>query len=328
MRILNILKNRLVSHSPLSLTHRVTSLCNARCKHCDLWKKSSEIKNDLSKEDIFEMLKKAKKAGMVKYTAWGGEPLLRKELPEILQYAKKNKFTTQIFTNGFFLKEKYKEIAPFTDSLIVSIDSNDELHDEMRGVKGILKRAIEGIELSKKTEMNIVINSVISNLNLDKIDGLLELSKKLGVSIRFEPIKINFYNQQFKLTNEKLKTVFSKIIEYKKSGYFVNNSNRYLKIISEKEQFICHAPKCFITVDACGDIISCLHGELGKVWGNIKKKSFKEIFDSREFKDFCKKMEGCNKCDFFCTIESSLAYSLDLPYLFERRVYYTKFLTL
>ncbi|MFQ6009814.1 MAG: radical SAM protein, partial [Candidatus Aenigmatarchaeota archaeon] len=174
--IASILKSRFISHSPIMLTHLVTSLCNARCKTCDLWKKSSGHKNDMSKEDIFKMLEKARKAGMGGYTAWGGEPLLRKDLPEILRFAKKNKLITTVITNGFSLKERCDEIAPFTDYLIVSIDSNDELHDKMRGVKGIRKRAIDGIIACKKTRMKTVINSVISNLNMDRIDGLFELS--------------------------------------------------------------------------------------------------------------------------------------------------------
>ncbi len=318
MIVVNVLKSRFISHSPLVLSHLVTSACNARCKICDLWKKTKECKNDLSKEDIFEMIEKAKDAGMVGYVSWGGEPLLRKDLPDILKHAKENRFFTTIITNGYFLKDRYNEIAPFTDFLIVSIDSYDKLHNEMRGIEGMLERVIEGVKLCKKTKMKIIMNTVVSKLNLDKIEGLLELSRKLGIPITFEPMEVwTKYNEHLRPTDEELKTVFSKIIDYKKSGYKIGNSIQYLQSFSNKKQYICHAPKCYITVDAqgnIGNINSCLN----KSWGNIRDKSFKELFNDKKYKEFCKSSEKCNKCDVSCVIESSLAYSLNPLFVFDK----------
>lgn len=318
MRALSILKSMFITHSPLILTHRVTSLCNCKCDTCDLWKKSSEYKDDLSKEKIFEMLKDAKTAGMIGYSVWGGEPLLRKDLPEILQFAKKLKFMTMVITNGFFLKERHKEISPFTDFLAVSIDANDDLHDRMRGRKGVRKRAIEGIKLCKNSKMKIIINSVISKLNVDRIEDLLDLSKELDVLHTFEPMDINedYFkpNQQLRLSKEERQTVFSKIIKFKKAGYRIGNSTQYLHNFSYQKEYTCHSPKISITVDAHGTISSCVN----TVWGNITNRRFKEIFESQEFKEFCKKAEQCNKCDVSCVIELSLSYSWSPSYLLDK----------
>jgi len=315
---LNILKCRLLSQTPLALTHLVTSLCNCKCKTCDLWKKSSEYKNDLPKEEIFKMLKDAKKSGIISYTAWGGEPLLCKDLPEILKFAKEQELITTVITNGFLLKDRCNEILPFLDFLIVSIDSNDYLHDKMRGVRGLRKRAIEGIKLSKKSKTKIIINSVVSKLNLDKIEGLLKLSKELDIPITFEPMEIiEGYNEQFRPTEKELKKVFSKIIKFKKAGYRIGNSFEYLKNFSKQKKYVCHAPKCYITVDTRGNISSCV-GSLNKIWGNIKNKSFKEIFRNKKFKEFCKEVEKCNKCNVSCVIETSLAYSLSPLYFLDK----------
>jgi len=313
MKFINILKSRFITHSPLILSHQVTSLCNAQCKICNLWKKSSQYKDDLSKGEIFDMLEKAKKAGIIGYVAWGGEPLLRKELPDILEYAKKKNFSTTVITNGYFLKDVYKEITPFTDLISISIDSNDELHDKMRGVVGIKQRAIEGIELCKNTETKVVINSIISKLNLDKIEGLVNLSKELNVPIVFEPMDIiddGNYNRHLQPTNEELKKVFSEIWEYKKNGYKINNSYQYLENFTKPKKYLCHAPKCFVIVDPQGNVTPCLNTN----FGNIKKKSFEEIFNSKKYKEFCMNAERCNECNGTSTIESSLAYSLN-PFL-------------
>lgn len=308
------MRSRFISKTPLVLSHLVTSLCNARCRICDLWKKSPEYRNDLSKYDITEMLGKAKKAGITDYVLWGGEPLLRKDLSEILKISKINDFSTTIITNGFLLKEMYNDILPYTDYLIVSIDANDSLHDEMRGLKGVLRRAIEGIELFKRTKTKILINSVISNLNLNKIDGLMELSKRINVSINFEPIILYEYNKHLIPTDEELKTAISKIVKYKKSGYKIFNSFQYLNILLENKKYVCHYPKIFITVDAQGNISSCLN----KNWGNVKKDAFEEIFKSLEFKNFCKETEKCNQCIASCPIESSLVYQFNPFEIFHK----------
>ncbi len=314
----NILKSRFSSHTPLALTHLITSLCNCKCKTCDLWKQSGQYKNDLSKEEIFAMLEEAKKAGIISYTVWGGEPLLHQDLREILQFAKKLGFVISLITNGYLLKEQCNDITPFIDYLIVSLDSNDELHNEMRGLDDIRERAIEGIKLSiSKTK--VIINSVISNLNLDKIEDLLKLSKELNVSITFEPMEIHEgYNNEFRATEEELKEAFAKIVEFKKAGYSVGNSIEYLKNYSKQKKYVCHAPKLYINVNANGDIISCFGAFLHKKWGNVKEDKFKEIFNNQDFHLFCKKSEKCNKCDVSCVIESSLAYSLNPLYFLDK----------
>jgi len=316
--LLNVVKNRFIDHFPFRVLHLITSKCNCRCKICDAWKKSPDYKNDLSTEEIFLMLEDVKNTGISFYTAMGGEPLIRKDLPVVLQYAKKLGLITDVVTNGFYLKERYNEILPYTDVLAVSIDSNDELHDEMRGVDGIRSRAIEGIKLCKNKQTKIIINSIITNANLNKIEGLLKLSKELDVSISFQPMDIyKEYNEKFNPTEEELQKAFSNIIDYKKKGYPIVNSFKYLQNFSNKKQYICHGPKCFINIESNGNISSCLNVH-DKNWGNIKKIKLIDVFNSKEFRDFCKQVERCNVCNVSCAIESSIAYSLDPKFLFDK----------
>jgi len=311
----NLLKSRIITKTPLILSHIVTSLCNCKCKTCDIWKKSSEYKNDLSKEEIFKMLEDAREAGFIAYSAWGGEPLLRQDLPEILKHAKEQNLITSMITNGFLLKDRCSEVTPYLDYIIVSIDSNDDLHDKMRGVNGIREKAIEGINICKESKTRVIINSVISKLNLDKIDGLLRLSKELNVSITFEPMQIiKGYNENLKPSEEEIKKAFYKIIQSKKSGFRIGNSYQYLNNFYKQKDYTCHAPKVYITVDAHGNVISCLD----KNWGNIKDKSFKKIFSGSEFKNFCKNAETCHICDVSCVIETSVAYSMNPMFFIDK----------
>jgi len=310
-------RNRFVSKSPLFLSHMVTSLCNARCEFCALWKRSSQYNNDMSLSEIFSMLRKAREAGIVSYTAWGGEPLLRQDLHEILECAKSEGFITQIITNGYLLEERRDELAPNTDFLIVSIDSADSLHNELRGVDGILQKAIDGIKAWKQTETRIVINSVIAKANKDKIGGLVGLSESLEVPISFEPMQVNEENEEYRFSDGELKRIFAKIAKYKKSGSRIVNSLPYLRNFFDGKNYVCHYPKLFVKVEADGEVNSCDDG-LDKYWGNINDISFQEIFQSKEYEEFCKRAEKCDICDVSCVIESSLGYSLNPQYIIDK----------
>lgn len=314
MKAFNILKSRFFSHSPFVLLHIITYRCNCKCKICSRWRKLSDKKNELSVEETFKMLEDAKEAGMTNYVVEGGEPLLIEDIPKILEYAKKLDFDTAIVTNGFYLKDRYKEIMPFTDSIIVSIDSHDKLHDEMRGANGILDRAVEGIRLCKNYKINVTINCVLCKLNLKKIKGLANFSEELQIPIVIQPLDIyKGYNEHLRPIQSELQKTFSKIKKLKQSGYKIRNSYHYLEHIIENKNYVCHYPKCYVYLMPNGNIVSCC-GIIDKIWGNIKTTSFNEIFKSKEFRELCKKTEGCNECNSNLVIETSLLYSLNPKY--------------
>ena len=284
---------------------------------CERWKQTDSYKNPLTIEENVKMLEDAKNAGMLFYAVEGGEPLLHHQLPQILQQAKKLDFSTTIITNGYLLKKRSDEIAPFADSIIVSIDSNDDLHDEMRGLKGLRHQAIEGIKQYKNSKTKITLNSVLCTLNSEKIDGLLMLSEDLRVPIIFQPMDIyKGYNEHLRLTPQTLQKIFLKIYNRKKEVYKIGNSYSYLQHIINNTRYVCHAPKCFTYVKPDGNIVSCCDIS-EKVWGNVKEKRFKDIFGSKEYKAFCRTMEPCNQCSVYAVVDTSLLYSLHPRYLIE-----------
>jgi radical SAM protein with 4Fe4S-binding SPASM domain len=298
--------------------HDVTYQCNCKCKICDRWQQSDRWRDDLSLEAVFQMLEDAKKAGLINYVALGGEPLLRNNFIDILKHAKKLNFITSVITNGYYLKEIHDTLLPLSDGLIISLDSNDETHDDIRGLKGLQRRIIEGIMLCKHHNTKICLNTVLSRLNVDSVEGLVELSKKLDIPIVFQMMgKCKGYNEDILLNEEEKQKVFLRIIELKKAGYNIANSFQYLDHVYKTKSFVCHGPKYMIHVEANGDIISCVD-ILHKKWGNVKETKFTELFKRMDFTEFCTQVESCNECPVTCVIEGSLMYSLNPFYLMDR----------
>ena len=113
---------------------------------------------------------------------------------------------------------------------------------------------------------------------------------------------------------------FSKFLYYKKKCYQIINSKKYLKIITKNESYRCHIQNIFLEMDAQGQIKSCLDYK----WGNIKNRTFKDLFESENYKKFMKNIKQCDICKITCIIEYSLVYSFYPEVIMQRMKYLLK----
>jgi len=132
--------SRFWTHKPVILTHSVTSQCNSMCKICDVWRTKHNTR-EMTTREIFRMLTEARKLRFVAYVVFGGEPLMRTDILDVLRCAHDLGFYTSIITNGVYLPEKADEIAKTVDLTWVSLDHYSNYHDELRGLKGTFKKA-------------------------------------------------------------------------------------------------------------------------------------------------------------------------------------------
>lgn len=295
-----------VKNRPLILSHEINSKCNLHCKFCPYWK---EDRGEMSREEIFSLLKEVKSLGIVLYNAWTVEPLLREDLPEILEHAHHLGMMTSLVTNGVLLKKRIGELSDL-DYLSVSVDGIESF-EELRGSK--LDEVLDGIKQAMDRGIPTAINCVISGKNLGEIEELIHLAQELGVWISFEPlheyedIPQEVWEEIGVRDMDRYGKTVDRIIELKKEGAPIINSKTYLKIIKNlSPDFKCHANKIILHVSSDGKIESCraCRETLGKIEDGLDNvwKSSKE---RRE-----KISEGCKGCLFFGYVESSLLYTL------------------
>jgi len=110
---------------------------------CNVWREQDY--EELSTEEIKRGLDILRKLGVVEVVISGGNPLLRKNIDEIIEYASRYFFTT-VYDNGSLATEKIEALR-HANFVAISIDSlNPNKNDSMRGVKGAWKRAMEAVE--------------------------------------------------------------------------------------------------------------------------------------------------------------------------------------
>ena len=174
---------------PQVITVGVTYNCQCRCVHCSsgVPELNKSLKDkEMTTWQIKELIDQAVRIGIPRITYFGGEPLLRKDIFELIRYANFKGMITRINTNGLALSEKVVvklKDAGLTHCDVSIDDSNPEVHDKLRGVPGLFERVIKGIGLLKKHKMLCQIVTYAAKRNVtDGLERTIELGRKLRVT--------------------------------------------------------------------------------------------------------------------------------------------------
>ena len=163
MNIFNILKFSkyfFIKNNPIYLTYFVTNKCNLKCQHCFYWKNLNLKKRELTLEEIDKFSKNLKDILVLNIT--GGEPFLRKDLPDLIKtfYINKKPIILTINTNGFLtnkiISDTEKILSFYKLPLIIeiSLDGIKEDHDKVRYVEGAFDKSILTFKKLKELQNN------------------------------------------------------------------------------------------------------------------------------------------------------------------------------
>jgi len=165
----------------------VTYRCNIACRFCYAGcgcrkdEEHPELPAPALKE-ILGVIKNEAEVPSVSFT--GGEPLLRPETPELVAHAKSLGMWANLITNGTLADaDKVKALKDAgLDSAQVSVEGGSaELHDAIAARTGSFERTVKGVENFMRAGIRVHTNTTISGLNKDKLEGILDLVKSLGL---------------------------------------------------------------------------------------------------------------------------------------------------
>ncbi|NVM44504.1 MAG: radical SAM protein [Candidatus Lokiarchaeota archaeon] len=291
---LRALKGLIKSHIlgkpfPLAITFAVTYDCMCNCVHCSAGKHYREGVPYLSTEEAKDLIDQAQKLGMSIIAFTGGEPLIRKDLFELISYVNKKKTMPIMFTNGLLLTDENvdKLVDAGLYSIFVSIDSPiPEEHNRLRGMPGIFEQAIKGIKRLKSKGVLVGLSSYATRSATEKgmYKKIHELGKELGVHniILFDGVPTgNMLKDTSELLTQSLheeihaysaKIFKNKIIPPLSSQAWQNSVEGVLSGIG------CLAANIQCYASAYGDIAPCDFTPIS--FGNIHEQSLKRIWKS------------------------------------------------
>ncbi len=299
--------------NPMTLTYSVTAACQSRCKTCQIGamycQDPSRAEKDLRIEEIEKIFKSMKPIYF--FNMSGGEPFLRKDLPEIVDLACKylkprvvHSPTNAILSDRIIENtEKIIQIVRGYDPTISvtikpSIDGVGEKHDEIRGVKGNFEKLLKTIDGLKALEekydnFHLELGTVISNFNIDDLDEIEDFVHSLGVeSYRNEvaECRTEFFNLDDPITPpadvyQRLIKDFARKVEEnigkKKRLARTTEAMRVVyydlagRILEEKRQVIpCYAGVSNVHINYDGGVWPCCVLGYDKQMGNLREYDY------------------------------------------------------
>ena len=137
---------RLVRH-PVLCNYYVTYRCNATCSFCDIWERPSPY---VTLDNARQNLRDLKRLGVRVVDFTGGEPLLHRQLPDLLREAKQIGLITTVTTNALLYPKQAERLRGLVDMLHFSLDSPvAHEHDQSRGVR-CFEKVMESIALARQ----------------------------------------------------------------------------------------------------------------------------------------------------------------------------------
>ncbi len=152
--------------------------CNLTCQHCTASRFEKKDRK-LTPGELRRMSDEAHNLGLCQFCISGGEPLIFKELDEVIGALQPDKFHLAMSTNGHFMSKEMarhlKEIG--LDKVKISLDDFDEKkHDENRNSTGAYRKAIAAMLNAKDAGLSVVIQTVVTRQNCQS-DRIIEMAK-------------------------------------------------------------------------------------------------------------------------------------------------------
>lgn len=302
---------------PKQLEIELTLSCNLKCLMCKKWTQGLRKTDSISTSKILDTISQAEKMGVQSIILSGGEPLLRKDIKEIIAEIGNSKITGSIITNGTLLTDELSTILLKNDFEVnISVDGScAEIHDSIRNSKGTFDLVMKNLKnhiknMDKYGPGRIHLLFVIQKENVDDIIAFSNMSEKLGVTCSFEIVGAEDNNRfpQDKierlieyLKKERLKgnpkhrfspthnnkEMMNAILDGKISKESIEKGE-YTIDLFKRETIPCFKGADSMFIDAKGDVFPCCFGynEEMTPLGNINQSSLKDIWFSKEYNCF------------------------------------------
>jgi MoaA/NifB/PqqE/SkfB family radical SAM enzyme len=263
------------THAQISLT----SACPQNCSYCYNKNRSG---HNMDTETIKRVITDLKQMGVVWLGLTGGEPLLNKDIVEIVRSIG-NGCAIKLFTTGTNISEQLAFDLRNAGLFYVSVSLDhwqEEEHDRARGCQGAYKTALRAVDIFRKTKgIHTSVSAVISKemLQKDQVEKFIQFLINLDIHevwlSETKPSGDAFWNQDAVITEAEHKRLIELQDKYNKSGEVTIN---YLGHFESKDYFGCNAGHKMVYVDAFGEVSPCVFTPI--TFGNVRDKSVQTIF--------------------------------------------------
>lgn len=313
-----VLKGRLSgSPTPIFATLATNNACQSHCHYCKI---PTRKQPELTTEQICKLIEEMAAYGIQRLGIWGGEPLLRPDIEDIISCAKKNNLYTTLDTNGYLIPKK-AAILKKLDHLIISLDGPQEAHDANRE-PGSYEKAAAAIEIASRSQAALWTITVLTVNNIHKIDWILDQAEKCNFTPTFQVLHHSEHfgvNNPLRPSDEEYRKCLLYLKEAKLKGRRIGNSIQCLDHLINWKNYSqntspesgsgwtkCWAGQFYLNIDADGRLYPCslLIGE--RLGPNALELGFAQAAEQVR-----QTALPCHSCSATCFTEYNLLFSLN-----------------
>lgn len=315
-------------------TLMVTYRCNFHCAMCDMpVKASAQARSGMKEFDtarFLEVIREFADLGVPGIGFTGGEPLLREDIFELMAATRRHGMIAHLNTNGWLLgdEEARRIIDIGVDSVNISLDgATAATHDRIRRCSGAFEHALKAVERltmlkhNQASHVRIKTVAVIDDMNIDEVPEMIALSRRLGTDcVEFIPRQPFKGISKEEAASPELLAKADKLIDYllgsRDHGVIIENSPAHLRLFRDSFAGLpspvrCSAGYNSLAVDCYGDVFPCVTWiNWGRAAGNIRDKSLKELWHSKEYQQQREEVSRCRDCYLNCQAEMNLLFDL------------------
>ncbi len=303
-------------YKPYIVSWNVTKRCNLLCPHCyiDSTRRLEEDNSELTREEARLLIDELSYINpRLMLVLSGGEPLLRKDIYEIIEHATEADFIPVIGTNGTFLTRENVRLLKSAGlrGAGVSIDSVDpHEHDRFRGLEGAWELSVSGLRYLREAGIETQIDVTLTDRNYHEIDRFIEFGAGLGVKAvnffflictgRAMKTDITTYNY-----HDALKNISERAMNERRLMVRARCAPHIYRILYEAGHSLpsgtrgCLAGRSYMRIDPEGNVTPCPYMTLSL--GNVKETSLKTIWSDspylRSLRDGDYKGR-CGRCEY------------------------------
>jgi len=306
---------------PFNVMFELTYNCNEQCIHCfnpgasrNDSEKSTRNTKELSLSDYKRIIDELAEMGVVRITLTGGDPFVKKDIWEIIQYIYDKDFALDIFTNGIYLFENEKVIKLskyYPRSIGISIYSGEaHIHELITRKLGSFEKSLSVIKSLTDLAIPVMIKCPITKVNVKSYYTVADIAYKYGGTIQYDLCISNSVDGDFSITkNLRIdeKTMEIVMRDSRVPLYVGEEVPNYGQQHKDPSSNLCGAGMYSINITPDGNVFPCNALTIGL--GNVNEKSFTSIWcNSEELKrlreitfadtEACGKLPYCEYCNY------------------------------
>lgn len=275
---------------PTQIIIEVTKQCQLKCIHCFNFS-GEKLNNEMSSNELINILKKFSELGTFQILLTGGEPLLKDNIMDIIDFCCNNFYSVIIGTNAVAINDNFiNNIKKYNNiSFTISVDGLEQTHDFFRGTKGCYSKTMKNITKLIKNNFSVYVSYTLNEHNYKEVNEIAKKVKDMGCSginlgyilnkgrAKSNLVPIISTNDYLKVMNEVFNKFNDDTFDAKNESCDTGQDDMLLESIPYENK--CGAGYRVLSIKSDGSVYPCPTCEDIKL-GNIKLNSIEKVLSS------------------------------------------------